>query len=120
MQKNLEIIHKYSSIIPFLYMVCVLAYILIARIELGYFPTYGSQPDPAAFGYFILEVLGFVLFLLSIPASIMWIIGSSIGIVIFKKEFRLNCWSVLMYLCGIGSFFIMKYCFTSIFEWYMD
>lgn len=120
MRRSLEIIHRYGSVIPFLSMVFMLMYILIARISLGYFPTYGSQPDPSAFGYFMLEILGFIFFLLSVPVSITWLVATLIGIITYRKSFTIKYSSILIYSFGVGSFFIMKYCFTSIFLWYMD
>lgn len=120
MKRILEIIHKYGSIIPCLSMLFMLIYIILARISLGYFPSYGSQPDPYAFGYFILDILGFILFLLSIPVSITWLAATLIGIITYRKSFTIKYLSTLMYLFGVGTFFIMKYCFESIFLWYMD
>lgn len=120
MRKSLEIIHRYGSLIPFFSMVFMLMYILIARISLGYFPTYGSQPDPSEFGYFMLEVLGFILLIFSVPVSIIWLVATLIGIITFRKSFAIKYWSILIYCFGVGSFFTMKYCFASIFLWYMD
>lgn len=118
--KLLYFIHKYCSVLPMLAMLCMFLFLVLARIELGFVPTYGTQPDPSAFGYPFLELVGFILFMLSVPIAVLWPLASSCGVLFFGKRFKISYLSTLFFVCGVGSFFVMKYCFTGVFEWYMD
>lgn len=104
-KRALELIHQYTGIIQFLSILLMLIYLLIVRLNLGYFPIYGSTPDPHSFGFRALYTIGIIsnIFLV-IPIAIIWPLVTIIGLILHKKRFKFNYISTVLFSIATSVF----------------
>jgi hypothetical protein len=118
--KSLKIIHTALGIIPFLWFISFLFILMIGTIKLGYIPEYGDQIDPYALNLHSLSFIHFWLFILSFFAFFLWLTGTVVIMIFFRKKDSLNNLSTALFITGTAGFFIFKYGLTDYFAWVFD
>lgn len=94
--------------------------IFIARLKLGYFPTYGDRADPTALGLDFFSYTGIALLIISIPTSITWIFTTFHGLYSYGKRFKINWYSTLSFLFGILLYVYFNTTLIDVYMWYND
>lgn len=118
--RDSEYVFFILGFVPLIIVFSMFLYIAIARVELGYWPTYGTQPDPSAFGYEPINAIGIIGFIVSPLFIVAWMGALGYGYETYRNNFKINKLSVCCFLSGIALFFVFKYCFPDYFAWYFD
>jgi hypothetical protein len=120
MKKYIEYWHKCLPYIVFASEVLFIFYSFLAKIKFGFLPYYGFKPKPSSLEYSGLKFTQFILELMSWISSPIWVFATLWGLIVYKRQFLFNKFSVVIFLFSVSVYLMFYFCFHDYYLWYHD
>jgi len=115
-----RLFHLRLGFMPFIASLHILLYLVIARAELGHFPSYGEQPDPSALGYDWLYIQGSMFELISFFTAPVWLGATLFCLVEYGKKFKISILQTVLFFAGAGTYVFLRLLYQPVLLWYFD